>query len=106
MLDRFKRSDALMYFVKNKAEEGYSYSAVTHWLHDKYGAVTRQAQFLGKQEVANVSQRWRKANRHIELRLVVQEPTAEEVERKKCLDLIHSASSEGLTRALVAVCKR
>ncbi|TKA65902.1 hypothetical protein B0A55_10871 [Friedmanniomyces simplex] len=106
MLDRFKRSDALMYFVKNKAEEGYSYSAVTHWLHDKYGSVTRQAQFVGKQEVANVSQRWRKANRHIELRLVVEEPTAEEVERKKCLDLVHSASNEGLTRALVAVCKR
>ncbi|KAK5698546.1 hypothetical protein LTR17_023569 [Elasticomyces elasticus] len=106
MLDRFKRSDAMMFFVKNKAEEGYAYSAVTHWLHDKYNSVTRQAQYVGKQEVANVSQKWRKANRHVELRMVIEEPSAEEVKKKKCLDLIHSATTEGATRALLAVCKR
>ncbi|KAK3640328.1 hypothetical protein LTR56_011926 [Elasticomyces elasticus] len=106
MLDRFKRSDAIMFFVKNKAEEGYAYSAVTHWLHDKYNSVTRQAQYVGKQEVANVSQKWRKANRHVELRMIIEEPSAEDVKKKKCLDLIHSATTEGATRALLAVCKR
>ncbi|KAK3657850.1 hypothetical protein LTR56_002232 [Elasticomyces elasticus] len=106
MLDRFKRSDAMMFFVKNKAEEGYAYSAVTHWLHDKYNSVTRQAQYVGKQEVANVSQKWRKANRHVELRMIIEEHSAEEVKKKKCLDLIHSATTEGATGALLAVCKR
>jgi len=49
VLDTFKRSDAMMYFVKNKAEEGYSFAAVTNWLHKNFDSMTSQAQRIGKQ---------------------------------------------------------
>ncbi|KAH9828871.1 5-amino-6-(5-phosphoribosylamino)uracil reductase [Teratosphaeria destructans] len=101
-LDKYKHSDGIMYFAQNKVEEGYSFSAVTNWLHQKYGEVTSQAQFITKQDVANVAQKWRQHNRNIVLKTVVEEPTAEENEQKRCQDLINSTTPEGLMKALAA----
>ncbi|KAK4540144.1 hypothetical protein LTR36_009730 [Oleoguttula mirabilis] len=106
MLDRFKRSEAMMYFVKKKAEEGYAFSVVANWLHDKYDGVTKQAQYMTKQEVANVAQAWRRANKGLVLKNSIEEPTPEEAQKLRCLDLLHTAKSEGLLRALAVVCER
>ncbi|KAF2772953.1 hypothetical protein EJ03DRAFT_324011 [Teratosphaeria nubilosa] len=104
-LDKYKHSDGIMYFAQNKVEEGYSFSAVANWLHEKYGEVTSQAQFITKQDVANVAQKWRQYNRDIVLKTVVEEPTAEENEQKRCQDLINSTTPQGLMKALAAICQ-
>ncbi|KAK5114589.1 hypothetical protein LTR85_010166 [Meristemomyces frigidus] len=106
MLDRFRRSDGMMYFVKKKAEEGHAFSSVANWLHDKYDSVTKQAQFMTKQEVANVAQAWRRANKGLKLKMSLEDATPEEIEKSKCMDLLNTTKSEGLMRALALVCER
>jgi len=106
LLDTFKRSDAILYFVKEKAEEGNSFAAVANWLHDRYDDVTKQAHFMTKQEVSNVAQAWRRANKDLELKTVVEDPTPEEGRKTTCLDFVNTAKPEGLIRALAAVCER
>lgn len=106
MLDRFRRSDGIMYFTKLKAEEGFSYAGVAHWIHEKYDNVTKQALYMTKQEVANVASQWRRANRDVELRDSPKDWTPEEQRKVQCLDLAHTTKSEGLIRALAAVFER
>jgi hypothetical protein len=93
----------MMFFVKNKAEEGYSFSAVANWVHENVRS--NQATFLTKQDVANVAQKWRQANKHLELRTAIEEPTQEDIEKKRCVDLINSTTEAGLMRALASVCE-
>lgn len=102
-LDKFKRSNAMMFLAKSKAEKGYSFSAVANWLHNKYDDLTSQAKFMTKHEVSNVAQKWRQAHRDVEMRTTVKDETPEEVEERRRLDLINSTTEEGLMIALAAV---
>lgn len=109
LLDELKRSDAIMYFAKLKAEEGYTYAAVRNWLHKNYGpdapGGTKQMINMTKQDISNLAYKWRQANREVVLREVIEEPTSEEKESKRCLDLIESSTVDGLRRALTEVCQ-
>ncbi|KAK4627677.1 uncharacterized protein CLAFUR5_11881 [Fulvia fulva] len=106
LLDRYKRSDALMYYSKLKIEEGYSYSAVLRYVHERYGPVTQQAYHLSKADVGNVSRPWRLQNKDVELKTEVEEESYEQKRRRECLDAIESTTQGALAKALAEVCRQ
>lgn len=106
MLDKFKRSDAMMFLVKKKAEEGHLFSSVIQWLHKHYDGVTKQAHFMSKQEVSNVAQAWRTTHRDVELMPVEDEPTPEAIRALNYVNLLHTARPRALIRALAAASER
>ena len=102
--DRYKRSDAILYFCKVKVTEHYSYPAVSKWLKEKYGHITPQVNYVTKQDISNVSRPWRLLNKDVELRQQVEEESDSEQQRRQCLDSINSTSATQLAKALLAVC--
>ena len=104
-LDKFKRSDAMLHFARHKVEEGpYMYAAVKKWIKSKYGDVSKQAEYVGDHDVANAARVWRIQNRDVELLESVEEPSPEEVEQKKYLDLLGTTTANGLRRVLAEIC--
>ncbi|KAK3697388.1 hypothetical protein LTR37_017450 [Vermiconidia calcicola] len=111
-MDRFKRSDGVTFYSRQKVEEGgYMYATVLRWMKDKLGGKTNQIQFLSDSDVANASRQWRVQNRDLALIDEILEPSAEEEAKQKCLELINvvSASADtnaALRTALVEVCRQ
>ena len=63
-----------MIFAKNRVEEGYPFSAVNTWLHEKYDEKTKQAKYVVKNDIANVGQKWRRANPDYDQKLTIEDP--------------------------------
>lgn len=111
-MDRFKRSDGVTFYSRQKVEEGgYMYATVLRWMKDKLCGKTNQVQFLSDSDVANASRQWRVQNRDLALLDEIPEPSAEEEVKQKCLELINvvSASADtnaALRTALVEVCRQ
>ena len=106
-LDKYKRTDAMVFFALHKVMEGgYMYKSVASWIIAKYGHITKQAEFLNHHDVANAAKRWRSQNREVELIEQIPEPSPEDERREKCLKLIHTTTVDGLRNALKEVCAR
>ena len=105
--DKFKRSDALLFFAEHKVEEGgYLYASVIKWIKEKFTEKTNQVRYLTAHDVANAARRWRVQNRHLELVETIEEPTEEEEQGKRCLDLTQTTTADGLKKALAEICAR
>ena len=106
-LDKFKRSDAVLFFCRLKVEEGgYMYASVRRWLKTHYGDKTKQLEHLSDNDISNAARPWRAANRDLNLIENIEEPSPEEQARQRCLDLLGTARADGLRRALADICHK
>jgi hypothetical protein len=106
-LDKYKRTDAMLFFAEQKViEGGYLYAAVRKWIQDKYSQLTKEVSYLTDHDVANAARRWRVLNRHLELVDTIPESSPEDERRDKCLELIQTTTNDGLQQALKEICKK
>ncbi|KAF7188650.1 hypothetical protein HII31_10312 [Pseudocercospora fuligena] len=106
MLDRFKRSDAIMYYAKVLVEQRYTFACVHKWILKKYTNKSQEVQYLNKQDVSNVGRPWRLLNKDVELKGEIEEENDVDKQRNECLDAIHTTSQSQLAKALTEVCRR
>lgn len=106
-LDKYKRTDALLFFAENKViEGGYLYAAVRRWIVDNFSHKTKEVGYLTDHDVANAARRWRVQNRELELLDTIPDPNPDDERREKCLKLIATSKMEGLQTALREICKQ
>lgn len=106
-LDKYKRTDALLFFAEQKVREGgYLYAAVRKWIYDHYSHVTKEVQYLSDHDVANAARKWRVQNRELELLDTIPDPNPDDERRERCLELLPSTKLEGLQRAMREICNQ
>ena len=106
-LDKYKRTDAMLFFAEHKViEGGYLYASVRKWVQDKYSHLTKAVTYLTDHDVANAARRWRVQHRHLELVETIPESSPEDERREKCLELIPTTTNDGFQQALKEICKQ
>lgn len=101
VMDRFRRSHALLYFAGYKVDEGnYVASVVLAWIKAKYGKITKQLNYLVASDISNASRHWRKKHPNMETNERILEDDPEAENRKQCFDMLATTSSDGLRNAL------
>ncbi|KAK5169321.1 uncharacterized protein LTR77_005296 [Saxophila tyrrhenica] len=106
-MDRFKRSDAIVFYAALKVQEGgYMYAAVRRWIMEKFGSATKQIEHLSISDIANASRFWRQQNPELELIPDIPDDDPAIGARKRALESINRIAPESLRRALAEVFKQ
>lgn len=106
-LDKYKRTDAILFFAERKvAEGGYLYAAVRKWIHSNYSRKTKALKYLTDHDVANAARRWRVQNRELELLDTIPDPNPDDERQDMCLKLLPTTKEDGLRQALREICNQ
>nr|OQO30266.1 hypothetical protein B0A51_01814 [Rachicladosporium sp. CCFEE 5018] len=105
IMEKYRKSDAMLYFGRLKVEEGYGYGAVEDWLRKEFSDASEQIQYVTKTDIANMTRPWRQKHPNHPLTLKV-EPDTEEVSTMKVLvDAVVEAPEEDVRTVLRELCK-
>ncbi|OQO14365.1 hypothetical protein B0A48_01241 [Cryoendolithus antarcticus] len=105
IMEKYRKSDAMLYFGRLKVEEGYGYGAVEDWLRKEFPGATEQIQYVTKTDIANMTRPWRQKHPTHPLTLKV-EPDTEEVSIMKVLvDAVVEAPEDDIRTVLRELCK-
>ncbi|OQO14836.1 hypothetical protein B0A48_00218 [Cryoendolithus antarcticus] len=105
IMEKYRKSDATLYFGRLKVEEGYGYGAVEDWLRKEFSDATEQIQYVTKTDIANMTRPWRQRHPNHPLTLKV-EPDTEEVSTMKVLvDAVLEAPEDDVRTVLRELCK-
>ncbi|KAK6437965.1 hypothetical protein LTR95_005842 [Oleoguttula sp. CCFEE 5521] len=105
IMEKYRKSDAMLYFGRLKVEEGYGYGAVEDWLRKEYSGATEQIQYVTKTDIANMTRPWRQKHPNHPLTLKI-EPDTEEVSTMKVLvDAVVEAPEDDVRMVLRELCK-
>ncbi|KAK6436878.1 hypothetical protein LTR95_006935 [Oleoguttula sp. CCFEE 5521] len=105
IMEKYRKSDAMLYFGRLKVEEGYGYGAVEDWLRKEFADATEQIQYATKTDIANMTRPWRQKHPNHPLTLKV-EPDTEEVSTMKVLvDAVVEAPEDDVRMVLRKLCK-